>query len=78
MPLSLDQIKIGTKGIVLDVSPSHIRTKLLELGFVSGSEIEVVFRAPLNDPIAVELNGFLISLRLEEASTIFIEDELLS
>jgi Fe2+ transport system protein FeoA len=71
-------MKIGGKGVILEVTPSHISTKLLELGFISGSEIEVVFKAPLKDPIAVDLNGSMISLRLEEASTILIEEKFLS
>lgn len=78
MQLSLAQMKLGGKGIVLDITPSHISTKLLELGFVSGSEVEVVFQAPFKDPIAVDLNGSMISLRLEEAATIFIEEKILS
>jgi len=77
MKLTLAQMNPGRIGIVLDITPSHVSTKLLELGFVSGSEVEVVFQAPLKDPIAVDINGSIISLRLEEAATILIEEKFL-
>ena len=75
MQMTLDQIGRGNKGIVSEIIESHISSKLLELGFISGSMVEVVFEAPFKDPIAVELNGSMISLRLDEASTILIEKE---
>ncbi|MFY7668213.1 MAG: FeoA family protein [Crocinitomicaceae bacterium] len=74
MTRTLAQLLPGNKGKILSISSTHISAKLVELGFISGSEVEVVFRAPLKDPIAVELNGCLISLRLDEAVNILIEE----
>jgi ferrous iron transport protein A len=73
MHQTLAQLHPGNKGTISGITASHISSKLLELGFISGTEVEVVFRAPLKDPIAVELNGCLISLRLDEAINILIE-----
>lgn len=75
MTRTLAQLNPGNKGKILSISSTHIRAKLLELGFISGSEVEVVFHAPLKDPIAVELNGCIISLRLDEAVNILIEED---
>ena len=72
--LTLAQLQPGNRGKIRAVSSSLISSKLLELGFISGSEVEVIFCAPLKDPIAVELNGCLISLRLDEAVHILIEE----
>ncbi len=74
MTRTLAQLSPGNKGKILSISSTHISAKLLELGFISGSEVEVLFRAPLKDPIAVELNGCVISLRLDEAANIFVEE----
>ena len=41
------------------------------MGLVAGQLITTLFRAPFGDPIAIELNGTVLSLRLEEAQ--FIE-----
>lgn len=70
---SLADINPGKKVIVSGIEASHITTKLLELGFIAGTVIEVVFAAPFRDPIAIELNGSVISLRLDEASLIQVE-----
>ena len=72
---TLAQLNPGNKVKILSITSNHITAKLLELGFISGSEVEVVFRAPLKDPIAVELNGCIISLRLDEAVNILIEED---
>jgi Fe2+ transport system protein FeoA len=44
--------------------------RLLQLGFLEGTEVEVVRRAPTGDPIEVSLMGYALSLRREEASVI--------
>lgn len=70
MVKTLDQLNIGVKTKIINVENSTISTKLAELGFIINQEVEVVFKAPFGDPIAIELNGSIISLRLEEASLI--------
>lgn len=64
---------IGLKHVVEIVSVDHspISFKLTEMGLVSGQLITTLFKAPFGDPIAIELNGSVLSLRLEEAK--FIE-----
>ena len=71
---SLAQIPTGKRVIVSGIDNSHITTKLLELGFIVGTEVEVIFSAPFRDPIAVDLNGAVISLRLDEAALIHVEN----
>ena len=70
MVKTLDQLNIGAKTKIINVENSTISTKLAELGFIINQEVEVVFKAPFGDPIAIELNGSIISLRLDEASLI--------
>lgn len=48
----------------------EIRRRLLDMGLVKGSLIRVIRKAPLGDPIEIMVNGFLLTLRLEEAKTI--------
>jgi Fe2+ transport system protein FeoA len=40
------------------------------MGFLVGRSLEVVFKAPLGDPIAIEINSTVISLRKDEATLI--------
>ncbi|NBR13884.1 MAG: ferrous iron transport protein A [Crocinitomicaceae bacterium] len=73
MKVSLAKQNVGVKSQIQYISESTVTNKLVELGFLVGQTIEIVFTAPFGDPIAVELNGSVLSLRLEEAATIEVE-----
>ena len=44
--------------------------RLMDLGFYPGAKIRVVRNAPLVDPVEIELEGYHVSLRHEEASMV--------
>jgi Fe2+ transport system protein FeoA len=46
---------------------SELRRRLLEMGFCSGTQVEVVRRAPFGDAIEFRLRGYHLSLRNEQA-----------
>ena len=48
--------------------------KLMEMGCVPGEHIKVEQVAPLGDPISISVAGYNLSLRLNEAHNIFVED----
>jgi ferrous iron transport protein A len=74
MLISLAKQQIGVKSKIKSIEQSGLSNKLVELGFLVGQTVEVVFTAPFGDPIAIELNGSVLSLRLEEAATIQVEN----
>jgi len=43
------------------------------MGFIPGTEVRVIRRAPLADPIEYQLRGYLVSLRREEAAMVFVQ-----
>jgi len=47
-----------------------LKPKLMEMGLVAGKKLKVQFRAPFGDPIAIDLGGYVLSLRLDEAQLI--------
>jgi len=51
----------------------EVRQRLLDLGFVKGTEIYVQNISPLGDPIAFNIRNTLISLRNEDARKILIK-----
>ncbi len=55
-------------------SDEQLSVKLLEMGFLPGTVVRFNFSAPFGDPVCVNVSGFDLSLRLEEASTISILD----
>ena len=48
-------------------SAGALGRRLLDLGFVPGTEVRVVRRAPLGDPVEYELRGYRLCLRRSEA-----------
>jgi len=74
MSAKLSEIKIGNCATVTSISDSSIRLKLMEMGLLPGREVTVLFRAPLGDPIAIDVNGYMLSLRLDEAAMIHVEE----
>ena len=70
----LKELKPGEKGKIIKVGGGgSIRRRLLDMGVVSGSEIEVERVAPLGDPIEVKIKGYHLTLRKEEAGSIQVE-----
>lgn len=51
----------------------EVKQRLLDLGFVRGSEISIENISPLGDPIAYSIHDTLISLRKEDAVNVLIE-----
>lgn len=75
MPVKvLNQLKKGEKGRVVKIGGSgSIHRRLLDMGLVSGSDIEMQRIAPLGDPIEIKIKGYNLSLRKEEAASIEVE-----
>jgi Fur family transcriptional regulator, ferric uptake regulator len=73
--MMLSQMKTGQEGIIRKVAGEGLlRRRLLEMGINRGSTIYVEKYAPLKDPIELVIKGYHISLRVEEAASIFVEN----
>ena len=70
---ALDDLSPGESGVVLRVGgePSVAR-RLMELGLVPGTTVEVVRRAPLGDPVELRLRQVHLSIRRSEAAHIHV------
>ena len=75
MPVKmLNELKRGEKGKLIKIGGGgSIRRRLLDMGLVSGSEVEMERVAPLGDPIEIKVKGYNLSLRKEEAASIQVE-----
>ena len=70
----LKELKPGEKGKVTKISGiGPIHRRILDMGVVKNTEIEVERVAPLGDPVEVKVKGYHLSLRKEEAANIFVE-----
>jgi len=70
---TLDQLAIGERAVVHRVNcERRIGCRLMEMGLLPGTAIELVRRAPLGDPIKIRLRGYLLSLRKAEAAGVLL------
>ena len=69
----LDRLAPGEGGLIvhIDAEPG-IKRRLMELGLVPGTHVEMVRSAPLGDPIEVTVRGLHLSLRRSEARHIHV------
>lgn len=70
----LSQIKAGKTVIIHSFEKDDIFIKLMEMGCVPGEKVKVEKIAPLGDPISVAVAGYNLSLRLNEAEKILVEE----
>ncbi|MCX7817947.1 MAG: metal-dependent transcriptional regulator [Kiritimatiellae bacterium] len=74
----LSDLEPGGRAVVVGLSPQVrglARDRLLDLGFVPGTTVELVMRAPSGDPIAYRVRGATIALRREQADRILVHLE---
>ena len=72
--LGLRQLKVNQKARVIRVqAQGELGRRIRDMGLVPGTEIQVMGRAPLRDPVALRVKGFTLSLRNNEADYIEVE-----
>ncbi len=71
--MRLDELLPGQVATLEHVGGSGpFRRRLLELGFLPGTEIERTGQAPLGDPLSFRIRGAVICLRRREAATVAV------
>ncbi|MET3882352.1 ferrous iron transport protein A [Chitinophagaceae bacterium OAS944] len=70
----LSEIRTGAVARILSFENNDLFLKLMEMGCVPGELVKVEQVAPLGDPISITVAGYNLSLRLNEADNIFVEE----
>ncbi len=68
------QMNPGETAVIAGFDNPELANKLLEMGFLPGTAIRFNYQAPLGDPVCVSLGSFDLSIRIAEASTIYVLD----
>ncbi len=72
--MNLSELEEGQTATVVRIGgEGPFRRRLLEMGFLRGTEVYVEKYAPLKDPLELVLKGYHVSLRVEEASWVEVE-----
>jgi ferrous iron transport protein A len=71
---TLAQLAPGDRGKVAKVAgDAEAARRLMEMGLMRGTTVEVIRMAPLGDPLEVRVRGFMLTLRRAEAEHIEVE-----
>lgn len=70
----LSEINPGVTVIIKEIEDNDFYLKLMEMGFIPGETVKILQVAPLGDPISVIVAGYNLSLRLNEADNVLVED----
>lgn len=72
--VNLRAMRIDQRGVIKSVAAQgELGRRIRDMGLVPGTEITVIGRAPLKDPVALRLKGFTLTLRNSEADFITVE-----
>lgn len=73
--MCLCDLKIGEIGVVKMVSGDEkLAKRLSALGCIEGTEVLLKRKAPLGDPMIINLRGFDLAIRKKDAKNIFIDN----
>ena len=75
MEMTLDKLKTGTKGTIKSIGgEGALRRRLLDMGLTPNTTVMVRKVAPLGDPIELHLRSYELTIRLDDAKKIEIQE----
>jgi ferrous iron transport protein A len=70
----LTSVNAGTTATVAEINvPPGSRARLMEMGLLVGTPVELVRFAPLGDPVEIKVRGYNLTLRKCEAEQILVQ-----
>lgn len=73
--MTLKDLKPGKRGKVIGIGEKGaMRRRIMDMGVTPGAEVKVIKVAPLGDPIEVNIRGYELSLRKDEAAQIQVNE----
>ena len=69
---SYNGVAIISKNKLTNIKKDRLAVKLIDMGLFPGKEIKLLFKAPFGDPIAIDVQGYTLSLRRKEAALIAV------
>ncbi|MCQ1528274.1 FeoA family protein [Lutispora saccharofermentans] len=73
--MCLFDLKPGQQGYIDSISgDDKLAKRLLALGCIEGTPVQVKLVAPLGDPIIINLRGFNLAIRKKDAKNIHLKE----
>ncbi len=75
-PQPLTSLSFGASATVTEINVSAAgRSRLMEMGLLVGTKVELVRFAPMGDPVEIKVRGYHLTLRKNEAEQILVSAE---
>ena len=72
--MTLKELEIGKSAVIRAVGgEGALRQHFLDMGMIPGTEVTLVKLAPMGDPMELEIHGYELTLRLDDAAQIEVE-----
>jgi len=72
--MTLDSLKPGSQCYTRKITArGKLSQRLMDMGIYPGLQVKVIRNAPLEDPMEIELGGYCLSIRHEEARFVEVE-----
>lgn len=73
--MKLNELKVGTAGVVRTIGgEGALRRRLLDMGITPNTKIMIRKVAPMGDPIELHLRSYELTIRLDDAKNIEVEE----
>ena len=72
--MKLSELKIGQSAVIRQVGgQGSLRQHFLDMGVIPGAECTLVKFAPMGDPLQIQIHGYELTLRADDAKQIIVE-----
>ena len=77
MKKTINQVKTGERVTIEGYKKTDriYKEKLLSMGLTPGTNFKLVSRAPMGDPLEIEIRDFRLTLRAHEAETLILQGD---
>ena len=74
--MTLKELAVGNSAVIKRVNAKGaLKQRFIDMGLTKGTEVKVVKIAPLGDPIELDVRGYNLSIRKDDAKDIEIEEK---
>lgn len=73
--MTLNELKVGASAVITAVGgEGALRCRLLDMGLTPRARVTLQKIAPMGDPIEIRVRGYELTLRVEDAKKIAVEE----
>ena len=73
---TIDDLTIGESGVISPVGgEGALRLRFLDMGLIPGTTVTLRKIAPMGDPIQIQVRGYELTIRREDARKIDLREE---